>query len=164
RPVHVPSPSLSGTGRRPADASGVPLVRARPAQPESPRRGRQLRPERWRGGQRRLRHTGLRHTSRQHTQEEAPMKLGAYTACLHASGNGGWLPAWTVLPWDSSQLDARDYQWNEVALPYWRDIQARAKDADVKVCIEMHPHNIVYNPATMHRLATEINATHVGAE
>ncbi|MDT7615990.1 MAG: hypothetical protein QOF00_3437, partial [Pseudonocardiales bacterium] len=61
------------------------------------------------------------------------------------------LPAWSVLPWDSSYLDARDYQWNEVAIPYWRDVQARAADADVKVCIEMHPHNVVYNPATMLR-------------
>jgi sugar phosphate isomerase/epimerase len=51
-----------------------------------------------------------------------------------------------------------------VAVPYWRDIQDRAADADVKVCIEMLQHNIVYNPATMLRLATEINATHVGAE
>ena len=51
-----------------------------------------------------------------------------------------------------------------MALPYWKDIDARARDADVKVCIEMHPHNLVYNPATMERLATEINATHVGAE
>ena len=59
----------------------------------------------------------------------------------------------TSLPWDSAYLDARDYQWNEVAIPYWKDIQARAADADVKVCIEMHPHNIVYNPATMERLA-----------
>jgi sugar phosphate isomerase/epimerase len=83
---------------------------------------------------------------------------------LPAADSGGRLPSWTVLPWDSAYPDARDYQWGEIALPYWRDIQARAKDADVKVCIEMHPHNLVYNPATMHRLATEINATHVGAE
>lgn len=74
------------------------------------------------------------------------------------------LPAWSVLPWDSSYLDARDYQWNEVAVPYWRDVQARAADADVRVCIEMHPHNVVYNPATMMRLAEQIDATHVGAE
>src|SRR3954465_1357631 len=74
------------------------------------------------------------------------------------------LPSWTVLPWESAYLDARDYQWDEVALPYWRDIQARAAEADVKVCIEMLQHNVVYNPATMLRLATEINATHVGAE
>jgi len=83
---------------------------------------------------------------------------------LPATDSGGRLPSWTVLPWDSAYLDARDYQWNEVALPYWRDIQARAAAADVKVCIEMHPHNLVYNPATMERLATEIRATHVGAE
>ncbi len=83
---------------------------------------------------------------------------------LPAADAGGTLPSWSVLPWDSAQLDARDFQWNEVAIPYWKDVQARAADADVKVCIEMHPHNIVYNPATMQRLATEINATHVGAE
>jgi sugar phosphate isomerase/epimerase len=74
------------------------------------------------------------------------------------------LPSWSVLAWESSTLDAMDYQWNEVAIPYWKDIQARAAAADVKVAIEMHPHNLVYNPATMQRLATEINATHVGAE
>jgi sugar phosphate isomerase/epimerase len=83
---------------------------------------------------------------------------------LPAADAAGRLPAWSVLPWDSAYLDARDYQWDEVALPYWRDVQARAADADVKVCIEMHPHNVVYNPATMLRLATEIDATHVGAE
>jgi sugar phosphate isomerase/epimerase len=76
----------------------------------------------------------------------------------------GTLPAWSVLPWGSADLDSRDYQWNQVAIPYWKDIQARAADADVKVCIEMHPQNVVYNPATMERLAEAIGATHVGAE
>jgi sugar phosphate isomerase/epimerase len=28
----------------------------------------------------------------------------------------------------------------------------------------MHPHNVVFNPGTLERLATDINATHVGAE
>lgn len=83
---------------------------------------------------------------------------------LPGTQSGASLPSWTVLPWESASLDARDYQWNEVAIPYWKDIQARAADADVKVCLEMHPHNVVYNPSTMERLATEINATHVGAE
>ncbi len=83
---------------------------------------------------------------------------------LPASDPGGRLPAWNVIPWDSAYLDSRDYQWNEVAIPYWKNVQARAADADVKVCIEMHPHNIVYNPATMVRLAESIDATHVGAE
>ncbi|MBV9195817.1 MAG: sugar phosphate isomerase/epimerase [Solirubrobacterales bacterium] len=83
---------------------------------------------------------------------------------LPATNPEGTIAAWSVLPWHSAYLDSRDYQWNEVAIPYWKDIQARAADADVKVCLEMHPHNIVYNPATMHRLASRINATHIGAE
>jgi sugar phosphate isomerase/epimerase len=83
---------------------------------------------------------------------------------LPAAHPGGRAASWVVNPWDSQYLDVLDYQWREVAIPFWTDIQARARDADVKVCIEMHPHNVVFNPGTMERLATEINATHVGAE
>jgi len=71
---------------------------------------------------------------------------------------------WVVNPWDSQYLDILDYQWNEVAVPFWKDIQARAADADVQVCIEMHPHNLVFNPATLLRLIEQTDATHVGAE
>jgi sugar phosphate isomerase/epimerase len=70
---------------------------------------------------------------------------------------------WNPLPWWSPFLDVQDHQW-EVALPYWEDIQQRAADADVRIAIEMHPGNVVFNPRTMHRLAEEIKATHVGAE
>jgi sugar phosphate isomerase/epimerase len=80
-----------------------------------------------------------------------------------AGSAAGTNPVWNPLPWWSPLLDVRDYQW-EVAIPFWKDIQARAADADVKIAIEMHPGNIVFNPSTMHRLAEEINATHVGAE
>jgi sugar phosphate isomerase/epimerase len=83
---------------------------------------------------------------------------------LPGTNDAGTLPAWSVLPWDSAYLDARDYQWNEVAIPFWKEIDARAADADVRIAIEMHPHNVVYNPGTMLRLAEQINATHVGAE
>jgi sugar phosphate isomerase/epimerase len=71
---------------------------------------------------------------------------------------------WVVNPWDSQYLDILDYQWNEVAVPFWTDIQARAAAADVKVAIEMHPHNLVFNPPTLQRLVEQTNATHVGAE
>jgi sugar phosphate isomerase/epimerase len=77
---------------------------------------------------------------------------------------GATKPAWNVLPWDSAYLDVRDYQWNEVAIPFWRTVQERAAHFDVKVALEMHPGNVVYNPATLERLVTETDATHVGAE
>jgi sugar phosphate isomerase/epimerase len=74
------------------------------------------------------------------------------------------LPVWNVVPWHSAFLQIRDYQWNEVAIPFWKKVQAYAADHDVKVCLEMHPGNVVFNPRTLERLATEIAATHVGAE
>lgn len=83
---------------------------------------------------------------------------------LPGTDAGAALPSWSVLPWEESTLRALRYQWDEVAVPFWKDVQARAAAADVKVAIEMHPHNLVFNPSTMERLATQINATHVGAE
>jgi sugar phosphate isomerase/epimerase len=71
---------------------------------------------------------------------------------------------WVVNPWDSQWLDILEHQWNDVAIPFWADIQARAADADVQVCIEMHPHNLVFNPPTLQRLVEQTRATHVGAE
>ena len=76
---------------------------------------------------------------------------------------GSSVPVWNPLPWWSPFLDVQDHQWS-VAIPYWKDVQARAAAAEVKIAIEMPPGNIVFNPRTMHRLAEEINATHVGAE
>jgi sugar phosphate isomerase/epimerase len=80
-----------------------------------------------------------------------------------AGSPSGTTMVWNPLPWWSPLLDVRDHQWG-VAVPYWKEIQARAATADVRIAIEMHPGNIVFNPRTMHRLAEEIGATHVGAE
>jgi sugar phosphate isomerase/epimerase len=83
---------------------------------------------------------------------------------LPAGHEGGRVPAWNVNPWDSTYLDALEYQWNEVAIPFWREIDALARDHDVKVCIEMHPHNLVFNPPTLERLVERTGATNIGAE
>src|SRR6202171_2471958 len=83
---------------------------------------------------------------------------------LPAAHPGGSWPAWHVNPWDSGYLDSLDYQWDVVAVPFWREIDALARDHDVKVCIEMHPQNLVFNPPTLQRLVEKTDATHVGAE
>ncbi len=76
----------------------------------------------------------------------------------------GIRPAWVVNPWNSVDIDSLDYQWNEVAVPYWKRVNAVAAEHDVKVGIEMHPQNIVFNPSTLVRLVEQTGATHVGAE
>jgi sugar phosphate isomerase/epimerase len=83
---------------------------------------------------------------------------------LPAAHPGGCWPAWHVNPWDSGYLDSLEYQWDDAAVPFWREIDALARDHDVKVCIEMHPQNLVFNPPTLQRLVEKTNATHVGAE
>ena len=81
----------------------------------------------------------------------------------HAHPGGTW-PAWHVNTWDSGYLDSLDYQWDEVAVPFWKEIDALARENGVKVAIEMHPQNLVFNPPTMKRLVEKTGATNVGAE
>jgi sugar phosphate isomerase/epimerase len=76
---------------------------------------------------------------------------------------GATAPNWVVNPWDSCYLDILDYQWAQ-AVPFWKDINTRAQASDTKVAIEMHPQNLVFNPATLIRLVEETGATNVGAE
>ncbi|MFI6676234.1 sugar phosphate isomerase/epimerase family protein [Kribbella sp. NPDC050470] len=83
---------------------------------------------------------------------------------LPAAEAGGTRPSWTVIPWDSVYKESLDYQWDEVAVPFWTEIEALAAQYDVRVAIEMHPHNLVFNPATLKRLVERTNATHLGAE
>jgi len=83
---------------------------------------------------------------------------------LPAAHAGGQWPAWHVNTWDSGYLDSQDYQWDQVAVPFWTEIDALARENGVKVAIEMHPQNLVFNPPTMKRLVDKTGATHVGAE
>jgi sugar phosphate isomerase/epimerase len=111
---------------------------------------------------------GPKHAADLHRTIEVAAALGV-SRVVTMSGLPGGQPGatvanWVVNPWDSQYLDILDHQWNEVAVPFWKDIQARAAAADVKVAIEMHPHNLVFNPPTLQRLVEQTNATHVGAE
>jgi hypothetical protein len=38
------------------------------------------------------------------------------------------LPVWNVVPWHSAFLRIQDYQWNEVAIPFWKRCRPRKKD------------------------------------
>jgi sugar phosphate isomerase/epimerase len=87
---------------------------------------------------------------------------------LPAAERGGTRPSWTVIPWDSVYKETLDYQWDEVAVPFWTEIQELAAQHGVQVAIEMHPHNLVFNPATLKRLVErttpEGGVNHIGAE
>jgi sugar phosphate isomerase/epimerase len=72
-------------------------------------------------------------------------------------------PNWIVNAWNSAALDVLDYQWS-VAVPFWTEINSLAADLDVKVALELHPQNLVFNTADVFKLVELTGATHVGVE
>ena len=72
-------------------------------------------------------------------------------------------PNWIVNAWNSASLDVLDYQWT-VAEEFWREIDGLAGDHGVKVALELHPQNIVFNPAGIRELVERTGATNIGVE
>jgi sugar phosphate isomerase/epimerase len=70
---------------------------------------------------------------------------------------------WIVNAWNSAALDVLDYQW-DIAARFWREIDRFAAQHGVKVALELHPQNLVFNSADVHRLIELTGATHVGVE
>jgi sugar phosphate isomerase/epimerase len=59
---------------------------------------------------------------------------------------------WITCPWPTEFSEMLDYQWNEVAIPYWREAHKFAADHGIKVALEMHPGMMVYSVGTLLRL------------
>ncbi|MFB6135293.1 MAG: sugar phosphate isomerase/epimerase family protein [Halobacteriaceae archaeon] len=76
---------------------------------------------------------------------------------LPAGGPNDEVPNWVAAPWPTEHKDALEYQWEEVAIPYWSDLADYADDHGVDVGIEMHPNMLVSEPGTMARLREATN-------
>ena len=78
-------------------------------------------------------------------------------------GPGDANPNWIVTSWPPECGVILDYQWNQVLIPYWRDLTAYAKSQGVeRICLELHGHQAVYSVETLHRLREAVGDT-VGA-
>ena len=62
------------------------------------------------------------------------------------------MPNWITCAWPPHFLEMLDYQWNEVAIPYWEQTYSYIEDHGVRVAFEMHPGMLVYNVDTLLRL------------
>ncbi|NIM93994.1 MAG: TIM barrel protein [Anaerolineales bacterium] len=71
---------------------------------------------------------------------------------LPAGAESDNMPNWVTCPWPLHFLEILDYQWNQVAIPYWKEAGKFAEDHGVKVAFEMHPGMLVYNVETLLRL------------
>ncbi len=58
---------------------------------------------------------------------------------------GAKYPNWVTCAWPPDYLDILKYQWEDVAIPYWKEMNAKLKSKGVKAALEMHPGFMVYN-------------------
>ena len=70
-------------------------------------------------------------------------------------------PNWVTCPWPTEYLEILDWQWKEVATPYWSEAGSFAASNNVRVAIELHPGFIAYHTESFWRLR-EIGGEAIG--
>lgn len=68
-------------------------------------------------------------------------------------GPGDQNANWITTAWPPECHDILRYQWEDVAIPYWRDLVSNAGEHGIeKICVEQHAHQLVYNTETLLKL------------
>lgn len=75
---------------------------------------------------------------------------------------GAKYPNWVTSPWPPHYQELLKWQWEEVAIPFWRERASFAADHGVRIALEMHPGFLVYNPETLLKLRAACG-DHIGA-
>lgn len=66
-------------------------------------------------------------------------------------------PVWITTSWPPMTQDILKYQWEEVAVPVWKNLVKEARDFGVeKIALENHAWQLVYNPETLLKLRQEV--------
>ena len=72
---------------------------------------------------------------------------------LPAGCPGDKTPVWVTTSWPPETHNILDYQWNEVAIPKWRELVRIAENCGIRrIALENHGMQLVYNPETLLRL------------
>ena len=62
------------------------------------------------------------------------------------------VPNWVTTPWPPEFAALLEWQWNSVAIPYWKATAEFCRSHGVRVALEAHPGFLVYNVETLQRL------------
>lgn len=72
---------------------------------------------------------------------------------------GDKTPHWACNAWPPQEQEILKWQWEERVIPYWREQAAVADAHGCRLCFEMHPMDVLHNPAALLRLNAEIGPT-----
>ncbi len=68
-------------------------------------------------------------------------------------GPGDQNANWITTAWPPECHEILQYQWEDVAIPYWRELVKQARENGIeKICVEQHAHQLVYNTETLLKL------------
>jgi sugar phosphate isomerase/epimerase len=93
----------------------------------------------------------------QHDTMRLAEKLGVerivlFSGCPGDSDSSSY-PNWVTSPWPEDYRKVLEWQWKEKVIPFWvREAEFAEKLGVRKICLEMHPGFVVYNPETLLRL------------
>lgn len=79
---------------------------------------------------------------------------------LPAGAPGDTIPNWLTYTtsWPPSLRDVMNYQWDVVAIPYWKKLVEKAKSCGVeKIALENFSSQLVWNPDTLFRLRNAVD-------
>lgn len=87
--------------------------------------------------------------------------LGVKTVVMMSGLPGGapedTSPNWITTSWPPITTKILNWQWNEVALPYWEKTLKIAKEHGIeKIALENHGCQLVYNPETLFKLRNNV--------
>lgn len=102
---------------------------------------------------------GEKHTASSYRTVELAAKLGVKKIVMMSGLPGGGpddkIPNWitSTVSWPDYMPVVIDYQWNEVAIPWWQAFTRHAAEHGIEqIALEEFPSQLVYNPSTLLRL------------
>ena len=71
---------------------------------------------------------------------------------LPAGGPDDKNPNWITSSWPLEAMEMLEWQWNERVLPFWKPFAKAAGEKGLRICVEQHGRQCVYNTESFFRL------------
>lgn len=77
---------------------------------------------------------------------------------LPGGADGDKTPSWIVTSWPPENIKILEWQFENIAVPYWNKTIKMAEDSGIKqIALENHGYQIVYSPETLFRLKSMLD-------
>ncbi len=78
---------------------------------------------------------------------------------LPGGGPGDTTPNWITSSWPLEAMEMLEWQWTEKVIPFWQSLVPLAESKGIRLCVENHGRQCVYNPDSYMRLRDAMGPT-----